>query len=139
MSAEAAFSVTAKGPGQELVTLRGDTWDEFVANANAAGVDGASYYAAAFRQSGAPAPTTEQAVQNVVNTFPGAAPVAPLPQPGAPAPAPVAGPGGSCAHGARVWKDTAGKGGQQWKRWECSIPWRPNADNTQRCKPVNVV
>lgn len=141
MPAEACFSVTAKGPGQELVTLRGDTWDEFVANSNAAGVDVARLYASAFGAAqSAPqsfplaVPDEAQAVANVVQAFPQAAPVAqPVPQPQA---APSAGP--SCAHGPRVYKDTNTAKGQ-WQRWECAIPWQPRNDagNAARCRPVN--
>lgn len=137
MPAEAAFSITAKGPNQELVTVRGDSWTDLLANATSAGVDAAGLYARTFKtlpDTPPPAPTHEQAVQTVAQSFD----ATPLPQPGTVAPGPAASPGGSCAHGVRVWKDTAGKGGQPWRRWECSIPWRPNTDNSQRCKAVNV-
>jgi hypothetical protein len=144
MPAEACFSVTAKGPGQELVTLRGDTWGELIANSRDAGVDVARLYAAAFGvREQAPAippagqfavPDESQAFHNVVQAFPQAAPVAqPVQQPQA---APSGGP--SCAHGARTFKDTQTSKGQ-WKRWECAIPWQPRNDagNAARCKPIN--
>jgi hypothetical protein len=133
MPAEACFSVTAKGPGQELVTLRGDTWGELIANSRDAGVDVARLYAAAFGAVSS-IPDEVQAVANVVQAFPQAAPVAqPVQQPQA---APSGGP--SCAHGARTFKDTQTSKGQ-WKRWECAIPWQPRNDagNAARCKPIN--
>jgi hypothetical protein len=124
--------VTAKGPGQELVTLRGDTWGELIANSRDAGVDVARLYAAAFGALSS-IPDEVQAVANVVQAFPQAAPVAqPVQQPQA-APAPT---GPMCAHGPRVYKDTVSAKGP-WRRWECAIPWQRNADNSQRCPNVN--
>lgn len=150
MSTESAFSLTGKaGPNNSiLVTLRGDSYDELVANGQLAGVDAAtvaSFYATAF--SGSPAAVTAQAVQNVVTAMPGTVPLpqpgAALPQPGAVAapaasvpPPPTAGYPGDCVHGTRRFKSlTTARG--PWSFWECAKPWDKNTPKESYCAKVN--
>lgn len=163
-STEAPFSATAKiGSGYDapLITLRGTSWVDFVANAKAAlgDAEGEAFaktvYAKAFGSiAGQAEAQAEQVVQSTFGGQPIAPPQAPLPsnvtpfptvpQPGqAYAPAPQAAapapPGaaypGDCQHGQRTFKDSNTKNGQ-WRRWECAMPY---ARETQqfRCKAIN--
>lgn len=93
MPAEAGVSITVKNARGDLVTLRGDTPGEFFNNAinllgPEAGTAFAETVANTFRSvlpavpQAAPVVTEQQAVQNVVQAFPGASTVGqPLPQP----------------------------------------------------------
>ena len=152
MTAEAAFSSTAKDSRGNLHTIRGDNYDEFSTNVVRALGDaaGSAYLGTFVSAFGGNAEAS--ALANVQATFPQASTVGqPLPQPGVVAAPPVAaqppaaapaGPPptlthpGNCAHGAPyVYKDTVGKNGP-WRRWECSVPW--SKDAVGRCKNVNV-
>lgn len=99
MPAEAIISVTVKSAKGDLHTLRGDSWAQFVAEANAMLGADAEKFVQGVRQtfgaqvSAAPAPQTVAQAENVVTgAFPGAQPVTstvgqPLPQPGETSPA----------------------------------------------------
>lgn len=151
--AEANFSVTGKAGGT-LVTLRADSYQEFVANAQAAlgAAEGQTYASSVFRDallkdvpSGAATanlnktvgPVTvvpEQPVPSVPNN------VVPMPnaQPQAvPNPPTVPYPG-DCQHGPRKYKSSQTKRGT-WSRWECALDWQSGNDayNAQRCQAVN--
>ena len=149
MPAESPFSATVKGARNELFTLRGDTFAEFQANAQAVLGEGAAAflgdYAAAFGGSMTPG----QAVANIAAQIPVAAPPVQAPvstiggftppsAPAVPAAAPAAPPTapypGDCAHGARQFKSSQTKRGL-WARWECAIPWSRDAQG--RCAAVN--
>jgi hypothetical protein len=148
MSQEAPFSVTGKVGGRDglLVTLRGDTYEQFAENAKAAlgETEGETFvaelYTAAFVDS---LPFT-RATANV-NAGVGASTVGqPLNQPGREdkgQSAPQAPPGvtypGDCPHGTRSYKDSMARG-KSWRRWECATPWSAGQDNSGRCKALNV-
>lgn len=148
MPAEAAVSVTVKSAKGDLHTLRGDNWDDFVANATAALGSDAATFLAGVRQtfgSTAPFPSVQderQAMASINQAFPGTQPVStvgqPLPQPGAAAPAapPTLAYPGDCAHGRREYRDSVARG-KQWRRWECAVPWSKDSA-AGRCKPLNV-
>lgn len=150
MTAEAAFSSTAKDSRGNLHTIRGDNFDEFSGNVHRAlGEQAGANYLATFTSAfGGSAEAT--ALANVQAVYPGtvAAPPStvgqPLPQPGAVAQPPAAPVGppptlthpGNCAHGGPyVYVDKPAKG-RPWQRWECSVPWSREA--VGRCKPINV-
>lgn len=151
MPAEAAFSITAKNANNDLCTVRGDSYGEFLQNVTDA--FGASAplvlarFAGAYGAVATSAPdATAAAVAVVQQTFPQAAPVStvgqPLPQPTAvaqPAAAPAGPPTvaypGNCAHGVRVYVDKPARG-KPWRRWECAIPWSKDAQG--RCSALNV-
>ena len=149
---EAAFSYTSKDPRGNLATVRGNSYEEFLANVNEAFGFGAQIvldnFASAFGQSANAGDQIEQATRVVQGAFPQAQPVSsvgqPLPQPGTapqpqaapPAPPVQQGPAypGDCAHGRRVWKSSVTSRGQ-WNRWDCAVPYSKEAQG--RCKAVN--
>lgn len=153
MTAEAAFSTTAKDSAGNLHTIRGDNYDEFAGNIlRALGQEAGERYLATFTFAfgGTPQATAVANLQSagVVAGAPAVtAPVStvgqPLPQPGTVAQpaAPVAAPPtvqhpGNCAHGGPyVYVDKPARG-KPWRRFECSVPW--SKDATGRCKPINV-
>jgi hypothetical protein len=149
MTAEAAFSSTARDSQGNLHTIRGDNYEEFSANVvRALGNDaGGSYLAtfnAAFGGNAVQGAVANLAAQGVVAAPPSTV-GQPLPQPGVAAPlaapalpptAPAAPGNGTCAHGlAWSYKNTAGKHGP-WERWECGIPW--SKDAVGRCANVKI-
>lgn len=154
MTAEAAFSVTGKA-GNTLVTLRGDSYQEFLGNAQQAlgQVEGQAYAQAVFRDAllkdvpvAAATATVNQTVGPVTvvpdqgGSVSSGVPnnVVPMPQAqpqAVPNPPTVPYPG-DCAHGPRVYKSSQTKKGQ-WTRWECAVPWQSNADNSARCAAIN--
>ena len=142
MPAEAAFRVTVKDAKNNLCTVGGDSYAEFESNlTELLGHDAADAFLDGYRAAfgGAPSagvvPSMQQAEATVIQAFPQAAPVPqPVPQPQPVAAAPS---GPSCQHGPMKYKESETKRGT-WKRYECSIPWRPNADNSARCSSVNV-
>ena len=146
---EAPFSVTAKNKRGDLQTIRGGSYEEFTANLDKAlGAEGAGLYLSDLREAfgvrdggqGAALsvvrdifPQATEVPQSTVggqpavggftppsNTVPEAPPLTPYP--------------GDCPHGQRVFLDKPAKG-KPWRRWECAIPWSPNA--VGRCKAVN--
>ena len=159
MSTEAPFSVTGKAGGRDglLVTLRGDTYAELVANATqvigdpvAAETFIKEVYGQALQTPMSAAVATVAKTLGPVSTIgqplpvPGhaapsepvtAAPwqVAPAPPAAATAPAtaPVAGPPveypGDCVHGQRVYRDSMARG-RPWRRWECAVEWQKGND-----------
>lgn len=135
---EANFSATCKiGTGYDapLVTLRGDTWDEFVKNAQDAlgEEEGKTVAQELYRLAFTRATQMGQAVANVTRAMPGSKV---LEQPTSP-PAqqqadPVNPPNypGDCPHGPRKYVESNTTKGM-WRRWECA-----NRD-WKSCKSVN--
>ena len=139
MSNEASYSFTTKiGGGNDLFTVRGDTYEEFVANL------GNVYAVPAIKfivdlMSGE---AQEEAIQIIASTVGGV--VAPAPAFSAaipqtpPAPVvtatvqPTAAPGGgrTCVHGQMTPKQGVGKDGKVWRGYMCPSP----AGATDKCK-----
>jgi hypothetical protein len=164
MSTEAPFSVTGKAGGL-LVTLRGDSYEQLVANAEAVlGREAGLTFVQEVYSQALQTPMSA-AVATVAKTLGPVSSVGqPLPVPGpraAPTPesawqapsaptattapalaiiaaAPPVEYPGDCVHGPRSYRDSMAKG-RPWRRWECAVPWdRDNAaSNAQRCKAVN--
>jgi hypothetical protein len=148
MSTEAPFSVTGKAGGRDgvLATLRGDSYEEFVANLKAAlgDVEGETFAAEVYPAALTSLLPFSNATANV-NASVGASTVGqPLNQPGREdrgQSTPQAPPGvtypGDCPHGTRSYKDSMVRG-KSWRRWECATPWSAGSDNSGRCKALNV-
>ena len=138
-NAEAGFSATVKDSRNNLLTIRGDSHQDFKQNlSDALGGPNAEAFLSDFTAAFTGVQSTSQAAATVTATLGGN--VIPLPQPGSvvaqPAgPPPMSADGGSCIHGPRVYKDTQTAKGP-WRRWECAIPWSREA--VGRCKAVNV-
>jgi hypothetical protein len=169
MSTEAPFSVTGKAGGRDglLVTLRGDSFAELVANAAqvigdpiAAEQFVKEVYGQALQTPMSAAVATVAKTLGPVSTVgqplpvpghqaapsteaPWQAPSAPVatsaPATAAPAAAPPIQYPGDCVHGQRVYRDSMARG-KSWRRWECAVPWEKgnDASNNARCKAVNV-
>lgn len=148
MSSESPYSLTGKaGPNNSiLVTLRGDSYEELLNNAAAAGllaVQVGEFYAQAFGGD----VTEARAIATVTPITQGLVPQstvgAPLPQPqAAPAPAvPQALPPGypgNCIHGVRQMKSIQTKSGRPWSFWECAKPWDKNEPKESYCEKITV-
>lgn len=137
---EANFSFTTK-VGQDLLTVRGNTIDEFTVNlVGAAMVPAIGHLLSVL--DGTESTLSEAAAVNTVATGLGGvvatdpfAPVAPAPtfNPSAPvAPAPTASVGDrTCQHGTMVKRVGNGARGE-WRAWFCPTP----KDTPGQCKPV---
>ena len=149
---EANFSFTTK-IGNDLFTVRGMTYDEFLQNAVAAGsVHGIGNLIAALNGE-LVAEAEQHVVGQVVQAFNGApvssqtgavagdpfggsfAPVAPAPTYAAPSPVPPT-PGASagdrhCNHGVMIKRTGVGTKGE-WRAWFCPTP----KGTENQCKPV---
>jgi hypothetical protein len=152
MPSEAAFSYTGKDVRGNLCTIRGDDYDSFYNNLREVLGEDVTEFAASFAAAfGGATPTPAQAVANVQQVFPGAVPAtAPVPA-AVPVPVQTAQTYGAadagqppvnvpmCQHGPRTFKTSIAKtgrnAGQPWNRWECAVPWSPNA--VGRCANVN--
>lgn len=141
MSSESNFSFTTKIAGTDLFTVRGDTYDEFVANlVSASSVHGVKVLVDTLDGV---VPTMEAAVNNVMAAFPdsvavsaatvGAQPVANFDsfQP-TPPPMMAAAPAGKqCAHGVMITrKGQSAKG--EWRAHFCPTP----KDTPGQCAPI---
>lgn len=150
MSTEAPYSYTTKSSAGDLFTVRGENFDDFVANlAKATGIGSIAQLHSAL--TGAPA-TLDEAVAIVQQTFPGStveahnAPVqayaaapapiqgfAPIAPPAQAAPAPAG--GQTCQHGPMVLKPAgiSQKTGKPYTAfWACQWP-----DRSQQCKAIS--
>lgn len=136
MSNEANFSFTTK-IGNDLFTVRGDTYDEFLSNAMACGqVSGVGVLIGALNGEMTPL-VEQQAAATVAASLGGGVVTPPAGDPfgGSFAPIPPA-PGASagdrtCAHGVMVKRTGVGQKGE-WRAWFCPTP----KDTPGQCKPV---
>lgn len=121
---EAKFSFTTK-VGQDLLTVRGDSYDEFLQNAVCLGtVSGIGTLIAVLNGDVLPA-AEQHLVQNVeqglggnVVQFPPQAPSGYVPQA---APVQQAAGDRTCAHGLMVKRSGVGQKGE-WRAWFCPTP-----------------
>lgn len=151
MSDAKLFTITGFGGGLSI-GLQADSYDEFVALAKqvygeAEGEVFANEAFGGLRRLASPGAEAVGVVRqglgpvSVVSSSP-APNVVPMPGT-APQAVPAGGipPGveypGDCAHGRREFKNTIARG-KPWPRFECALPWSKGADNSQRCKPVNL-
>jgi len=138
VSNESNFSFTTKINGQDLFTIRGDDYDEFLRNAALAGsVPAVSHLINLLDGS---APITEQAINTVQSVFPGSTVITSAPVAAtavATAPSAVAtdsGGGKSCAHGRMTAKQGTGKDGKTWRGYMCPAP----QGATDKCKNIYI-
>lgn len=136
MSSESNFSFTTKINGNDLFTVRGDTYDAFLANlVNAGSVAGVKVLLSALdgEDLSNVAPVSyEQAMNNVTAVFGQPAntsfePVAPA---GIPAP-PASDLDKSCSHGVMIKRTGNGAKGE-WRAFFCPTP----KDTPGQCSPV---
>lgn len=128
MSSESNFSYTTK-VGNDLLTVRGDTFDEFLKNAvSLATVPAISHLLAVLDGNADPVATDPVAAAvNVVAAGLGAVPVTPPADPFGGSFAPVVPPVGAsagdrtCAHGVMVKRTGQGAKGE-WRAWFCPTP-----------------
>lgn len=131
MSSESNFSFTTKINGNDLFTVRGDTYDAFLANlVNAGSVAGVKVLLNAL-DGKEPEITMEQAISNVTAVFGQPAntsfePVAPAGY----APAPAAA-DKSCSHGVMIKRTGNGAKGE-WRAFFCPTP----KDTPGQCTPI---
>lgn len=138
MSNESNYSFTTKINGQDLFTIRGDSYDEFLQNIALAGsIPAVSHLINALDGT---ATITEQAIATVQSVFPGSTVLsAPAVAPTAVATAPSAvstdiGGGKSCVHGRMTAKQGIGKDGKTWRGYMCPAP----QGATDKCKNVYI-
>lgn len=135
MSSESNFSYTTK-VNNDLLTVRGDTFDEFLANAVALGTVPA-INALIGILDGSTTATPEQAAVAAVSSALGATVVSQPTDPFAGSFAPVAPPVGAsagdrtCSHGVMIKRTGQGAKGE-WRGWFCPTP-KGTAD---QCKPI---
>lgn len=138
MSSESNFSFTTKINGQDLFTVRGDTYDEFLKNAALCGSHPA--IANLINILDGTTTITEQAINTVQSVFPGSTVLTPTvvtPTAVATAPSAVAtdiGGGKSCSHGRMTAKQGTGKDGKTWRGYMCPAP----QGATDKCKNVYI-
>lgn len=137
MSSESNFSYTTK-VGNDLLTVRGDTFDDFFKNAiSLATVPTIAHLVSVLDGSADTQPADPVAAAvNVVAAGLGAVPVAPPVDPFGSSFAPVAPPVGAsagdrtCSHGVMIKRTGQGAKGE-WRAWFCPTP-KGTAD---QCKP----
>jgi hypothetical protein len=138
VSSESNFSFTTKINGNDLFTVRGDTYDEFLSHLVTAGsVAGVKVLLSALDgdETGAytPVPGMKEAVNVVQSVFPGSTvvdPFAPI------APAVVSQPAvdssdKSCSHGVMIKRTGNGAKGE-WRAFFCPTP----KDTPGQCTPI---
>lgn len=134
MSSESNFSYTTK-INNDLLTVRGDTFDDFLANAIALGTVPAISALIGILDGSVPQ-TQERAAISAVETALGATALPPAVDPFGGSFAPVAPPAGAsagdrtCSHGVMVKRTGQGAKGE-WRAWFCPTP-KGTAD---QCKP----
>lgn len=130
MSSESNFSFTTKINGNDLFTVRGDTYDAFLANLiNAGSVAGVKVLINAL-DGKEPEITMEQAVNNVTAVFGQPANVSFEPVAPATAPAPTTD-DKSCSHGVMIKRTGNGAKGE-WRAFFCPTP----KDTPGQCTPI---
>ena len=138
MSNESSFSFTTKiGNGNDLFTVRGDTFDEFLQNATLA------YQVPAVKfvidmLSGA---EIDRAVSVIQDTLGGSVVAAAAPAFNnvvaatvTPTPAPATVNGRTCTHGVMSARQGVGKDGKTWRGYMCPAP----QGATDKCKNVYI-
>lgn len=129
MSSESTFSFTTKINGQDLFTVRGDTYDEFLTNLVFASNNiGVRQLLDTLNQS------EEQAVATITNALGATVVASPAPAFTAAMPAAVVAPtvtavaapsiggGKVCSHGQMTAKQGVGKDGKTWRGYMCPAP-----------------
>ena len=136
MSSEAHFSFTTKINGNDLFTVRGDTYDQFLSHLVSAGtVSGVKVLLSALdgEDVSTVAPVSyEQAMSNVTAVFgqPASTSFEPVAPAGSPQPA-VGGDDKSCTHGVMIKRVGNGAKGE-WRAFFCPTP----KDTPGQCTPV---
>lgn len=133
MSSESNFSYTTK-VGSDLLTVRGDTYDQFFANAVSLATVPTIAHLVSVLDGSAGTVTEQAAVAMVSNAF-AAAPVNddPFGDSFAAVAPPAAAAAGdrTCTHGVMVKRTGMGQKGE-WRAWFCPTP----KDTPGQCKPA---
>lgn len=129
MSSESNFSFTTKINGNDLFTVRGDTYDAFLANlVNAGSVNGVKVLIDALDGKTSEV-TYEQAINNVTAVF--GQPASTSFEPVAPAVTPASDSDKSCPHGVMIKRTGSGAKGE-WRAFFCPTP----KDTPGQCTPI---
>ena len=148
MSEEARINVATGFNGGLSVSLRADSYEEFLTLAcTLYGDEAGEIFAADILDTmlkSVPSAKATAVLHSAVGPVSVVGTV-PVPQPGASADSPPWEPVQAppmpnypcpCTHGARIFKESVTSKGP-WKRWDCALPWQKGMDPSLRCKAIN--